>query len=142
MNSNIELLNYIHQNSQMGRIAVEQTYREVEDENFKQLLQSQINEYEKIYDKAEEKIQKEGGKAKENSPIRKIQSYIMINLNTINDKSPSHIAQLIIRGATMGVIDITKRIKEYREVDEEILELANDLLKFEQRNIEELKKFL
>ena len=35
----------------------------------------------------------------------------------------------------MGVIDITKRIKEYSEVDEEILELANDLLKFEQRNI-------
>lgn len=59
----------------------------------------------------------------------------MINLNTLTDKSTSHIAEMIIQGATMGVIDITKRIKEYSEVDEEILELANDLLKFEQRNI-------
>ena len=142
MNCNIELLNYIHQNAQMGRIAIEQTYKIVEDNNFRQELQSQINEYEKIYDKAETKIQEEGGKAKENSPLRKIQSYIFINANTLTDKSPSHISEMIIRGATMGVVDITKRIKEYSDADIEIVELANDLLKFEQKNIEELKKFL
>lgn len=42
----------------------------------------------------------------------------------------------------MGIIDITKKINEYNSANKEILDLADNLLKFEQNNIEELKKFL
>lgn len=51
------------------------------------------------------------------------------------NKSPSHISEMMIRGSTMGIVDITKKIKEYDDADKVILNLANDLLKFEQRNI-------
>jgi hypothetical protein len=142
MNHNIELLNFIHKNAQMGLVAIERIIDMVEDEDFKQVLRSQNNEYKIIYDECEERLKEEGRKAKETNPLIKVFSYINININTLTDKSPSHISELMIRGSTMGIIDITKNIKEYCDADVETLDLANRLLRFEQRNVEELKKFL
>ncbi|WP_242878733.1 hypothetical protein [Clostridium beijerinckii] len=66
----------------------------------------------------------------------------MINLNTLVNKTSSHISEMMIQASTMGIIDITKRIKEYPNADKEILDLANKLLKLEQNNVEECKKYL
>lgn len=142
MNHNVELLNFIHKNAQMGLVAIERIIDMVENENFKQVLRSQNNEYKIIYDECEERLKEEGRKVKETNPLIKVFSYININMNTLTDKSPSHISELMIRGSTMGIIDITKNIKEYCDADVETLDLANRLLRFEQRNVEELKKFL
>ncbi|MED1205710.1 hypothetical protein [Heyndrickxia acidicola] len=142
MKSNIKLLHYIHQNAQMGLIAIEQLFGIVEEDHLKKVLQSQNEEYKKIYDECEKRLGEKGKEAKETSPFTKIFSYITININTLTDKSPSRISELMIRGSTMGVIDITKKIKEYNGADKEILNLADQLLKAEQSNIDELKNFL
>ena len=43
----------------------------------------------------------------------------------------------------MGIVDMTKKIKELQsEVSPEVLKLAEKLLKTEQSNVEEMKKFL
>lgn len=47
----------------------------------------------------------------------------MINLNTLVNKTSSHISEMLIQGSTMGIIDITKRIKEYPNANKEILEV-------------------
>lgn len=49
---------------------------------------------------------------------------------------------MLIQGSTMSIIDITKKIKEYSTADNKILALANKLFEFEQRNVEECKKYL
>ena len=142
MNGNIELLNYIHQNSEMGQNTLTQLIGIVEDNSFKEVLQSQFNEYKKIFDLSEEKIKEQNKEAKEINTFSKISTYMMINLKTLTNKSPSHISEMLIQGSTMGIIDITKKINEYNSANKEILDLADNLLKFEQNNIEELKKFL
>ncbi|KAB3536080.1 hypothetical protein F8154_04795 [Alkaliphilus pronyensis] len=142
MTGNIELLNYIHQNSEMGQDAINQLIPIVEDDTFKQNLESQFNEYKKIYNKAKTKIQEMDKDAKGINPLSKASSYMMINLKTLLNKSPSHISEMLIQGSTMGTVDITKKLQEYNDADKEILDLGNQLLQFEQRNIEELKRFL
>lgn len=108
---------------------------EVEDDTFKKVLKSEYNEYKKIFDLSQQRIQEKNEKAKEINTFSKISTYAMINMNTLMNKSPSHISEMMIRGSTMGIVDITKKIKEYDDADKVILNLANDLLKFEQRNI-------
>ena len=142
MNGNIELLNYIHQNSEMGQNTLNQLIGIVEDNSFKEVLQSQFNEYKKIFDLSEEKIKEQNKEVKEINTFSKISTYMMINLKTLTNKSPSHISEMLIQGSTMGIIDITKKINKYNSADKEILDLADNLLKFEQNNIEELKKFV
>ncbi|MNM89366.1 hypothetical protein D3C81_1015960 [compost metagenome] len=142
MDGNIELLNYIYQNSEMGKDTLTQLIKMTTDENFKNNLQSQLNEYNSIFNEADEKLKSNNKESKSIGTLTKVSTYISINFNTVINKTPSHMAEMLIQGSTMGIIDITKKIKEYKSQDQTILGLANKLLQFEQKNIDELKKIL
>lgn len=142
MNGNIEFLNYIYQNSEMGVETINQLIDRCDNEQYKSLLESQLTEYTNINKLAEEKINLLNKEAKEINAFAKASSYMMINMKTLLDNSPSHISEMLIQGSTMGIVDITKKIKEYPNAEKEILDLADKLLKFEQRSIEEYKKYL
>ena len=142
MTGNVELMNYIHQNSEMGQETIKQLIEIVEDENFKRNLQSQFTEYKNIFDLSDASLKELNKDSKEINAFSKVSAYIMINLKTLTNKTSSHISEMLIQGSTMGITDITKKIKEYKDADKKILDLANKLLSFEQQNIEELKKFL
>ena len=142
MNGNVELLNYIHQNSEMGQDTIKQLVGISKDEEYKKMLQSQLEEYKMIYDTTDKKIKELNNQAKDINVFSKASTYFMVNLNTLVNKTPSHISEMLIQGSTMGIVDITKKIKEYPNADKEILDLANKLLAFEQNNVEECKKYL
>ncbi len=142
MDGNAELLNYIHQNSEMGQETIKQLTSIVNHAGFKKILESQLHEYEKIFNASDEKLKAAHKEAKEIGPFKKTSAHVMINLQTMKDKTPSHISEMLIQGSTMGIVDMTKKLKEYQEADQEILDLGEKLLKFEQANIEELKRFL
>lgn len=143
MDSNSELLNYIHQNSEMGKDTIHQLMGITNDVGFKSMLQSQYREYNTINNITEQKLKARHREAKDISPLTKASSYISINLNTLMNKKPCHISEMLIQGSTMGVIDITKKINEYQmTADKEVIDLAGSLLSIEQRNIEECKKYL
>jgi len=142
MNGNAELLNFIYQNSQMGVHTLEQLIGIVEDEKFKKRLESQYREYQEIHKAAQEMLNKNGYDEKGLSTFEKIRSYIMINMQTLTDKSSSHIAEMLIIGSNMGIIDAVKNIKKYQDAEPEIINLMKRLLEFEENNVQELKKFL
>lgn len=142
MEGNIEFLNYIYQNAEMGKTTISQLIDIAKDESFKQSLQSQLREYNEIFDMAGNKIKEAEEKSKGLGTMTKLKTYIMINMSTIKDKTASHIAEMMIQGSSMGIIDITKKLKEYDNADPEIISIGNRLLKFEQQNIEEMKTFL
>lgn len=142
MDENVELLNYIHQNAEMGRDTLEQLLGIAKDEEFKKILRSQLNEYKLIDDMTKEKLKVFDKEPKDIGAVTKARTYIAINVKTLTDKSPSHISEMLIQGSTMGIIDITKKMKEHKDADNEIVDLANNLLAFEQRNVDECKKYL
>ena len=126
----------------MGQDTIKQLVGISKDEEYKKMLQSQLEEYKMIYDTTDKKIKELNKQAKDINVFSKASTYFMVNLNTLVNKTPSHISEMLIQGSTMGIIDITKKIKEYPNADKEILDLANKLLKLEQNNVEECKKYL
>lgn len=142
MNGNIEFLNYIYQNAGMGKDTIKQLIEISKDEEYKKMLQCQLEEYKTIHNIAEKKIEELNKEAKDINVFSKVSAYIMINIKTLMDKTPSHISEMLIQGSNMGIIDITKKINEYPNADKDIIDLANRLLKFEQNNLEKYKKYL
>ena len=66
-----------------------------------------------------------------------------IKKEVITDNSDSSIADMLIKGISMGSIDMEKKINEYKdEVDKDELEFAKDFYKFQQDVITNLKKYL
>lgn len=142
MNGNAEMLNFIYQNSQMGVRTIEQLLEIAEDEEFRKHLKAQYEEYEAIHNQAAELLNQHGFDEKGISALEKLRTYLMINMQTLTDKSSSHIAEMLIIGSNMGIIDAIKNLKRYQDVEPQIRDLMERLLKFEEDNVQQLKKFL
>jgi len=142
MNGNAELLNFIYQNSQMGVETIDKLKEIAEDEAFKQQLESQFNEYRNIHYAAKQMLNKNGYDEKGISAFEKVRTYLMLNMQTLTNKSTPHIAEMMIIGSNMGVIDAIKNLRNYDGVEADIQGLMERLLKFEEDNIHKLKAFL
>lgn len=142
MNGNAELLNFVYQNSQMGVDTIKQLINIVEDEEFKKHLESQFNEYNEILSTAQKALNENGYDEKGIGTLDKIKTYLMINMQTLTDKTPSHISEMLIIGSNMGVINAVKNLKKYQNAEPSIISLMERLLKFEENNIQQLKEFL
>ncbi len=137
-----ELLNYIYQNAEMGVDTIKQLLTIVEDEDFIQQLQVQFNEYKDISCKAKDILDAKAEKSVDIGTFAKIRTYMMINFQTMTDNSPSHIAEMLIIGSNMGIIQSIRKLKDYPDACAECTELMGKLQKTEQNNIEQLKKYL
>ena len=128
MTDNLELLNFIHTNAEMGKTTINQLLGVVKGGDFATVLESQVNEYTQIYDVAQNEISAAQQKPEKVSPLTKASTYLMINMNTLTNKTPSHISEMLIQGSTMGTIDITKRMNQYKGSDQKVKDLASRLL--------------
>lgn len=142
MTGNAELLNYIYQNAQMGVETIEHLLEIAKEDNFLRQLSDQLKQYEAFYDKAAQMLNANGFDEKGISSFEKFRTYLMINFQTLSDDSTSHIAEMMITGSNMGVVDTIKKQKEYKDAEKDILNLIKELQQFEERNLEKLKDFL
>lgn len=142
MQKDFDMLNKIYQNAEMGRDGITHMIKATEDTNFRKTLENQLQEYQCVIDTAEQLLQEQGQKPAPANPMAKTSASVMSGMKTFRDKSPSHLADMMIQGSTMGVTDITKQIKSYNGNDQKVIDLSNKLLQTEQANIEEMKKFL
>lgn len=143
MNTDAELLNFVYQNSQMGIKTLQKLIPMVKDESLKKQLQSQLDEYQKINCLAKEYLNQHGCEEKNIGTLEQVSAYMMINMKTMMDQSAGHIAQMLIQGSNMGIIDAIKNIRKYEhEAQRDNLLLMKRLLKFEEDNVEQLKQYL
>lgn len=142
MNGNAEMLNFIYQNSEMGVNTIGQIVELVKEPEFKKQLDSQLAEYEKINKEAKAMLNTHGYEEKGINSFDKLKTYLMINIQTLADKTASHISEMLIIGSNMGMIDAIKNIRKYSEAEKDIVKLMQRLLKFEEDNIKKLTEFL
>lgn len=69
-------------------------------------------------------------------------SWMGIELNTLTNKSNSQIAQILIQGNDIGVIKGTKLLNNMEFEDKQIKNILEDFVRLQQKNIENLKKYL
>jgi len=142
MNGNTELLNYTYQNAQMGVLTIDPLTCIVKDEEFKGFLDGQLEEYRSVFTQAREMLHDSGLEEKGIGTCSKIKTYLALRLQTARDNSPSHVAEMLILGSGMGIIDATKNLKQYQDADEGVRALLQKLLAYEEDNVQQLKRFL
>ena len=142
-NADIRMLNDIYKNSQMGRKTLEEITEITEDPDFLQVLQKHRDWYTGINDEASLLLRSYGEEPKGPGMWDDVSASLMIKVNTLTDRSPSHLAQMLIQGSAMGIVDIQKELNQQgTQADLDILKLAKKLVDGEEKNVETLKKFL
>lgn len=143
MNANAELLNYVYQNSQMGVDTLQQLMEITEDMEFKGFLEAQLTGYEGFHKQARRMLNESGYDEKGLNAFEKIKTYFMVNAQTLNDRSASNIASMLINGSTMGIIDTVKKLRQYeQDAEKESRKLMEELREFEEKSVEQLKEYL
>ena len=142
--ANAEMLDRMYKNVKMGSDSMINIMSRVKDEDFRSELTAQLDAYEGYSRQVGKMIYDAGGKPKEEGPMTKISAKLGMAMNTMTDSTTSHLAQMVIEGATMGMTDMTKIVREYENApcSEDALSLARQIAEFEDGSIENLKKFL
>ncbi len=145
MDENLELLEYIYKDSDMSVITLEKLLQELNDKDnkIKKKTEEILKSYEYFLSKSKKLLNKFDSPLEENSYIAKMGAKMGIKKEVKSDNSDAAIADMLIKGISMGSIDIEKRITNYKEVvNKKYLDFASEFLKFQQKTIEELKAFL
>lgn len=141
-NMNVEFLNYIYQNAQMGVIGIEHIENDVQDAGLKEEIKREKNEYETICNEAIEIFIRYGKEEKEIGKMAEMSSYMMSKMKVMMDSSTTNLAKMMMEGNNKGIIEITEKLNHYDDADEDIVKLAEKLLQTEQNNLENLKEYL
>ena len=65
-----------------------------------------------------------------------------IQMDTMMDATPSHIADMLIQGATMGVVGMTRDRNDLPDADAHAQGIASSFITAQQENIDRLKTYL
>lgn len=141
MKDDCTLLNHIRQTTEMGVNGIDSVIQYA-DGTFRQALEQQRTEYNKIHSSADRLLRKHGGRPEDVSAFAKWSSELSSGVKTMMDSSQSNIADMMIRGNTMGVTKGMQTMRECNVSDTAVTSLANKLIATEQANINQMKKFL
>lgn len=142
MINDAEMLNYVLQNAEMGCQGINNIRKRVHDSRVDTLLCEHMIKYSKIYHCANNMLRNRGEEIHHVSPIAKAMTKAATARDLRRDSSSSHIAEMLIKGNTMGVNKMSRHIREYKGNDRNICQLARKMFDTEEENLRELKGYL
>lgn len=139
---NRELLNAIYKNARMATLAIDSIHDKFENKKLLSLIKKQNKKYEDITHRCEKIAQENNILLNDVGGMQKMMSTSTINVKTYIDNSTCHIAEMMIKGTNMGIIDVVKKTGEFKTASQEVLKLAHDLQSAEEEFVDSLKTFL
>ena len=142
MKENINALDEIHKGACMGVDAINFVMDKIEDESFKEELEKELNNYEETKKEVEDIYPEYNeGKPHETSTMNKAMTWSGIEMKTMNDKSDSKLAELLLQGVNMGIIE-GRRILNQKKIDKKVDEIISRYVNMQEESMEALKKYL
>ncbi len=143
MNDTQALLEFVYKNAEMGRKTLSPISSMNSNDEFEKVVDRLIGQYAEICSEADKQLTALGWeKASGLNGMEKFMTEVSLRMSTMKDKTVPHLADMILKGASMGVTDISKKLHENLIADEEAKKLANKLLQLNSDVIDDMKKFL
>lgn len=142
MNQTIQLLQDIVRNARTGESGVSQLMEKTDDQRMRKELNREKTDYQNMAERAEQALTAMGGEIEPLGKMAQMGMWIGTQLNTMTNKTNAHIAEIIIQGANMGIIELTKSRSAYAEADKKAQDIAAEFITRQQAIIERQKVFL
>ena len=142
MKENLNALDELNKGATMGVEATKVTIEYVKDKGLKDVLVNQCAFYEAVSDKVKDIYKtKSSKKPHKISAMNKMMVSSGINMKLMKDKTSSKIAELLINGTTMGIIE-GRRMLNDKSLDSDISKLIGVFVKAQEEYVETLKTYL
>lgn len=138
----MDVLDELNKGACMGMDAIKFVLDKIEDKALYDLLDKQYDEYKSISDRICEMYPDYASKEpKETNVMNKVMTWYGIEMKTMMDSTDSKIAELIMQGTNMGIIE-GRRLLNHKHTDERVNELVSEYVSNQEEIVENLKKFL
>lgn len=137
-----EILGSVYRNAEMAYEASGDVLRRCPNRKLAGEINAQRERYREVAAQTRSEIVRRGGVPKDYPGYAKIMSKMGIAMRTMNDRSSKNIASLMIRGTTMGIIDMQHSVNRSHQAEGKIRSDAQQLLQREQDFCDHLKGYL
>ena len=142
MKNSKEILSSVVKTAQMGQTGIRSVLDTSMRPSLRKALESQLREYDSIETEAHTIASQRGWELKELDPGARMMTDMMTRMKLHGRNTDSKIADMMIQGATMGVIDATKARNQYPDANAEAHGLASEYITHSQDALERMKQFL
>ena len=136
------ILREIQKGANTGLLAIDAIMTNVKDKDMLRELSKQSMMYSNFYDRATGQLEKVNERSYKNKDSKKIMMRSGIIMRTMMNHSNSHVAELMIKGANMGLTDMYKVINHNKDASKNIYDLAKDMMDMQEKSITTLRDYL
>ena len=137
-----EILREVQKNTDMAIHAIDAISEKVYNEELRHELSKEKLLYSVIQNKATDRLQSERAEGYHGSTMQDMILKGGIQMNTFTNCSTSKIAELMIQGSSRGITNMWKSINHHQNSGNTSMEVAKELVDFEEKAIGRLKKYL
>ncbi|MDE7087070.1 MAG: hypothetical protein K2O67_02635 [Clostridia bacterium] len=143
LKSDSEILAEIYRNAQLAQVSITDLLPEVEDEDIKEELLREHEEYERICSQAAHLATRYNLELKDPSPIKKAMMWSAIKMNAATDNSKQNIAQMMIKGTINGITSLKTSLSDGEKImNTDVKALLKELIAVEEGFEKKLKTYL
>lgn len=144
MEEKINVLDELNKGACMGMDAIKYIIPKTDDKKFKKELDKEYKNYQVISDKINRLYSNYSEDyPHETSKMEDAMTWFGIEMRTIMDASTSKLAELMLQGTNMGIIEGRKLLNHKDiDIDKEINDLISEYVTMQEEAVENLKQFL
>jgi len=140
---NKDILDELNKGCAMGMDAIKNILEKVEDDEFKGVLENEFDKYKEIHHRIEKKYEEYSmDEPTETSAMNKVMTSMMTEMKLMSDNSDSKIAELLMQGTNMGIIEGKKLLNHKEDIEKEVECILKDFIKMQEESVETYKKYL
>ena len=140
--NNINVLDELNKGCCMGMDALKVILEKAEGNEFRGVLEKQYAGYEELSEKINKLYPNYCGDCPhETTGMNKMMTWYGIQMRTMTDSSTSKLAELLMQGNNMGIIE-GRRLLNNKEMSKDIEKVTDEFVKMQEKAVEELKEYL
>ena len=138
----INVLDELNKGACMGKDAIKFIISKVTEEDLKKELKNQYTKYDDITKKIAKLYPEYSVKEPhETNTMNKVMTWYGIEMRTMVDDSTSKLAELLMQGTNMGIIE-GRRLLNHKGTDSEVHKIVQEYVDMQEDAVEVLKKYL
>ena len=142
MDNNINILDELNKGCSMGIEAIDLILKKIDNTEFHDFLVEFSDKYIDLSDEVNELYKEYSDEEPhEINGMEKLMTWYGIEKDTILDESTSKLADLLINGTNMGIIE-GKKILNNKKMDKKIKKICEEYIKVQEKYLNKLKEYL
>lgn len=138
----IRILQEVQHNAKMAMKAIDAVSEKIYDDDLAMQVTRESMKYSELYNKATDRLLEGRAPSYKETAFQDMMVKNAIRGNTLFNTSTSHIAEMLIQNSNRGLTGMWKAMNHHENAGKYSVEVAKELMDFEEKNIERLKQYL